>query len=284
MAGHAGQPEPEKPEKTPDGRVPMKEILGSVTVVVSIISSAAFVLSFIYEQAYFSVVGKKFQSIASLSDYLANALDWLPAVVALLIAYWIGMLLLAMMMGKTLSRPVDASPSKEDKSYNWVTVLMVLVLVGVDAHIYLFTDPASGLWGTILISAPIWMFIVAFAVSRSSGLEALIGTNTKLFMFFVPLFAGGAYVLGLQAAYRDLGPAHETYSLTRKDSLAQAPEDVSVLRTFERGILVRLPKQQVSQFLRWDEIRLISLPRDGEAGKSLGCRQLGLFCRAPAAQ
>jgi hypothetical protein len=56
----------------------MKDILGSATGVVSIVSSAAFVLSVVYEQAYFSVVGKEFRIIASLTDYFANALAWLP--------------------------------------------------------------------------------------------------------------------------------------------------------------------------------------------------------------
>src|SRR5471030_1280047 len=80
--------------KTRSGSVPagpssVKDIVGSAASIFSIVSATAFVLSVIYEWAYFLVIGEKFRSIASLADYLANALDWLPATVASVIIGWL---------------------------------------------------------------------------------------------------------------------------------------------------------------------------------------------------
>jgi hypothetical protein len=295
MAGHAARSEAAEPSNK---AVSMTDILGSATGVVSIVSSAAFVLSVVYEQAYFSVIGKEFRIIASLTDYFANALDWLPAVLTLLIGYWIFLVLVALMTpklttpkakavasGAAAATPVDSSqaaPAKEtDKSgpeITWGAIVATLIAVGIVMYIYLFSDPASELGFAIVLSFVIWMFVVAFAVSRGGEFQAWIGTMTKVFVLFVPIVVGGIYGLGLQAAYRDLGSPRETFSLTRKDAQAQPPEEVNVLRTFDRGVLLRLPKQQVNQFLRWDEIRSITLPREGHAGKSLACRQLGWPC------
>jgi hypothetical protein len=293
MAVHAARSEAAEPSNKP---VTMKDILGSATGVVSIVSSAAFVLSVVYEQAYFSVVGKEFRIIASLTDYFANALDWLPAVLSLLIAYGIFLVLVALMTPKLTTPKAAASGAaaatsadsrqaagakvtdKSGPEITWGAIVATLVAVGIVMYIYLFSDPASELGFAIVLSFVIWMFVVAFAVSRGGEFQAWIGTMTKVFVLFVPIVVGGIYGLGLQAAYRDLGSPRETFGLIRKDAQAQPPEEVNVLRTFDRGVLLRLPKQQVNQFLRWDEIRSLTLPREGHAGKSLACRQLRWPC------
>src|ERR1700719_2655813 len=86
------------PERSLSGPVLMKDVLGGVANVASIVTSGAFLLSVIYEQAYFSVIGRKFQDIASLSDYLTNVLGWLPAVVGGFFAYFLFCFLLGMIV------------------------------------------------------------------------------------------------------------------------------------------------------------------------------------------
>jgi hypothetical protein len=56
----------------------ISEALGHAANVVSIGTAVSFLLSLVHEQAYFSLIGRKFLNFASLSDYLSNLLDWLP--------------------------------------------------------------------------------------------------------------------------------------------------------------------------------------------------------------
>jgi hypothetical protein len=88
----------------------------------------------------------------------------------------------------------------------------------------------------------------------------------------------GVIAFAVQQGYHDLNHPGEMYTLIANQPDRQQPEQVNLLRTFERGVLVRLPDQKVNEFLRWDQIRSIRLHRDGEGGKSLGCRHLGLHC------
>ena len=100
---------------------------------------------------------------------------------------------------------------------------------------------------------------LAIPLRKFYGLEALVTERHIDNMGKVMLATGFivAYGYGMEAGYQALQSAGETYKLVRKGS-DEKPEggmDVRVLRTFERGILVR--SQQVTQFLRWDEVREI---------------------------
>jgi hypothetical protein len=290
MVDHAGEPEPRKTAAEPAS---IKDVIGGVANVVSIVSTAAFVLSVIYEWAYFLVVGQKFRSIASLTDYLTNALDWLPAVLAGFAAYWLGIFLLVTILGGlTRNKNKGTSPEntknsiamqasdsdQQKKQVLWNAVMATALLGGLGVFAYFMADPAEDLWVASALFFGFWIAALGLVFSYDGDEVGGIGSNTRLAIFFVPPLVVGVFLWGLQHGYHDLGPPSEMYRLIRKDSQAQKPEDVSVLRTFERGVLVRLPEQQISEFLRWDEIRSLSLQRDGQAGKSPSCRQLGWLC------
>jgi hypothetical protein len=317
----ADEPAPIKPAggvapiKSAGAPAPIKDMLGSATAAISIISSAAFILSVVYERAYFSLVGDRFQSIASLTDYLTAALDWLPWAILLLLAYGTGAILFnavidpgrtkiresnmrAAVGGAAAPAPAPAAGEEDGRQEKaarlWIITSSIagfLLFGGLALGVYLKGDPASDVQDLTGYCCLTWISIVLF-VFRRKETQSRLGAQALWALFLVPPIMGGAYGLGLQAGYRDLSPPGETYTLVRKDASAPAkdasaqgknspsptPEQVSVLRTFERGVLVRLPQQQVSQFLRWDEVRYIGLPREGAAGKSLGCRQLAWFC------
>jgi hypothetical protein len=295
MVGRAGKP---KPGKAPAERASIRDVIGGVASAVSVVSAAAFVLSVIYEWGYFSVVGQKFQSIASLTDYLTNALDWLPAAVAVAAIYALGVVLFAMISGITAEenratknaapRDGDKAPTagqadgpdqqKEGDGSFWYLIGAIVFFAGIDALIYALADPAAGLWLAIMATFCVWAFVFALALDRGGEFAARIGTNTKLIALFVPTVSFGVFLWGLQHGYQDLNRPSELYHLIRKEAQPEKPQDVSVLRTFERGVLMRLPERQTTEFLRWEEIRSLSLQREGHVGKSLACRQLGWPC------
>jgi hypothetical protein len=304
MTTQAHQAQPQKPG---DERRSAKDVVGVIANMLSVGTATAFVLSVVYEQAYFSVIGRKFQNIASLSDYLTNVLDWLPTAVGASVAGGFLVLVYVMILragvreyAELLERQQarSASPAGPVRAQGLggqiemllehtrmggkrLTVVFIAMAMGFAAmgtYIYLTSDPAHDYWALWLSFAFLlaWSFACAAGFMRSS--LDFMGPATKLVVVLAPAVVFGVFAWGLQSGYRDLTLPGEAYSLVRNQPDAQVPEKVNVLRTFERGILVRLPDQKVNEFLRWDQFRAIRLQRDGESGKSLGCRQLGWPC------
>jgi hypothetical protein len=297
------------PQKSLSGLLSMKEVLGGVANVASIVTSGAFLLSVIYEQAYFLVIGRKFQDIASLSDYLTSVLGWLPAVAGGSLAYFLFCLLLGMIMRQYVGQNAKGSGSPEVEAASregaehavgsagqeekmpaeagaavkpltpthiWSLGIVTVVWGGGGAFVYFYSDPASELYLLSMCFFFVWITICGLVVTR--GNQDFMGPTARGLFILAPPVIVGVILLGLQRGYGDLTQPGEGYSLIRSQSEPQHPEHVNVLRTFERGVLIRLVETQVNEFLRWDQIRSIRLQRDGEASKSLGCRQLGWGC------
>src|SRR5712691_3879935 len=180
----ADQPRQLKPEES-TASASMKDVLGGVANVVSIATSAAFVLSVIHEQAYFLVVGEKFQNIASLTDYLTNVLDWLPAAVAGLVVYFVGAFLIAGVteakQGRASVSAADdakAAPNKPAREEVLGPTLSRLISIaffgGLGVLFYLISDPASRLWLLALTFFCVWtsVCLLVFADSDPSRLFA----------------------------------------------------------------------------------------------------------------
>jgi len=154
-----------------------------------------------------------------------------------------------------------------DKRQARIFLATAMGFAALGAAVYLTRDPARASWALWLIAMFLvsWAFVCAAAFTRSS--PDFMGQATKFVVVFAPAVFVGVFVWGLRHGYRDLTLPGEAYSLVRNQPDARAPEKVNLLRTFERGILVRLPDQKVNEFLRWDQIRAIRLQRDGGGGK-----------------
>jgi len=289
MAGDAGTPESGKALVEPAS---LKDVIGSAASAVSIVSAAAFILSVIYEWAYFSVVGQKFRSIAALSDYLTNALDWLPGTIVGVAVGWGGLFLFAKFSersnaqkrpskqsGDAQAAAAALSPEQRQKRLLISAIVFTLAGVGFGGLIYFSDDPGPLL--AVLATTAFtffWLGVFGLVVFVSAD-PSWARSKLKFAAFFlIPLLAVGVFFWGLQNGIGDLNKASGMYRLIRKDSQAPKGEDVNVLRTFDRGVLVRLPAQQINEFLRWDEIRSLSLKREGLPDKSLSCRQFGFSC------
>jgi uncharacterized membrane protein YhdT len=267
-----------EPQKSVAARTSVKDVVGVIANVLSVGTATAFLLSVVYEQAYFSVIGRKFQNIASLSDYLTNVLDWLPTAVGASVACGFLFLVYVMIVGALVRAQGSAGQREklpehtkaEEKRLAWLFIAMAIGFAAAGTAIYLTSDPARDFWALGLSFAFLlaWFFVCAAAFTRSDpDFMGKATQATKLVVLFTPAVFFGVFAWGLQNGYRDLTRPGEAYSLVRSQPDAQAPEKVSVLRTFERGILVRLPDQKVNEFLRWDQIRAIRLQRDGGGGK-----------------
>jgi hypothetical protein len=254
----------------------ISEALGYATNVASIGTAVSFLLSLVHEQAYFFVVGGKFQDFASLSDYLSNVLDWLPAATAILVAYAMMSLALEMLFpGWWAAQQKAAEKYTTREALPRLLVGFAMGAFGI-AFGYFAADPASSDL-SILSSSGFFFFwaMVVTLVVKLSG--QVVGTTWHSAVIFGPVAVFAVYVSGLQNGYRDLSQRGQGYSLVRDES-PQSVDAVNLLRVFERGILVRYPDQEINEFIRWEKIRSVKLPQPGEAGKTLFCRQYPAQC------
>jgi hypothetical protein len=252
----------------------ISEALGYAANVASIGTAVSFLLSLVHEQAYFYVVGRKFQNFASLSDYLSNVLDWLPAATAILVAYVImNLLLMTLFPGYWAAQQKAAEKSTTREVIARLLTGLAMGAVGI-ALGYFAADPASELWvvssGFFFIS-----FIVVTLVVKLSG--QVPGTTWQWVFILGPVAVFAVYMWGLQNGYHDLSQRGQGYSLVRDES-PQSADAVNLLRVIERGILVRYPDQEINEFIRWEKIRSVKLRQPGEVGKTLFCRQFPARC------
>lgn len=269
---------------------PVKDVLTDATTLVSLGTTAAFLMSVVHEQAYFLVVGRKFQGIASLSDYLTNVLDWLPAVAGGLIVVILYHLLTEAFFGgsplggSAKSKDVPRKPGRasvlgasEKKLGGVIIGLPLMAVAGYFAYgVFSEADPASHLWRLSLAFLLFWIGLVALAL-LFAGPDFMGRTARALFLLGPPLIVF-VFLRGLDSGYGDMRDPAQGYTLVRQGGDAKTPESVSVLKVFDRGILVRWPEQKVSEFIRWDQIHSIRRERDAAAAASAACRRIGWDC------
>ena len=264
---------------------PVKDVLTDATALVSLGTTAAFLMSVVHEQAYFLVVGRKFQAIASLSDYLTNVLDWLPAIAGgllVLILYerlieafsrsWPKHKDVPRKPGRTTA--LDASPKKLGVV---IAGIILMTSAGYDAYtVFLDGDPASHLWRLSLTFFLIWIGLVGIALVFA-GPDFMGRTVRALFLWGPPLIVF-VFMRGLDSGYADMREPAPGYTLVRQGTSAAAPEKVSVLKVFDRGILVRLPEQKLNEFIRWDQVRSIRREPEAAAKASAACQLVRWDC------
>jgi hypothetical protein len=251
------------------------EALGYAANVASIGTAVSFLLSVVHEEAYFYVVGGKFQNFASLSDYLSNVLDWLPAAAVLVVANeMIRALLRILFPGWWAAQQKKAEKTMREALPRLLAGLAAgAVLISLS---YFATDPASYQWMLNLSNGfvVIWVMVVTLVVKLSGR---VLGATWQLALISGPAAVFVVYLWGLQNGYRDLSQREQGYSLVRDES-SQSADAVNLLRVFERGILVRYPDQEINEFIRWEKIRSVRLRQPGEVGKTLFCRQFPERC------
>jgi hypothetical protein len=85
------------------------------------------------------------------------------------------------------------------------------------------------------------------------------------------------YGYGVVLATNDLRKTGDVYLVVQKGSNA-APRSRVMLRGFDKGILVRDYMDERIEFVRWEEITLISTFAKRESEPSLSCKWFAIAC------
>jgi hypothetical protein len=81
---------------------------------------------------------------------------------------------------------------------------------------------------------------------------------------------------GVQNALADLAQYRNVYQIEKKSG---ETINASLIRSFDKGILILKVDRQTLGFIRWDGISALNRHAETEDSEPSGCRILGLFCR-----
>jgi hypothetical protein len=243
----------------------MNQLFERFPTVLAAISFAVLITTVVHEWGYFSVVGIHFQALVSATDYLANSILWLPQTLLIVGGGLVSGYIVGGWLGSSGAEfSVVAPPHKHreaDKAVgfllSWTALVFQSLLVGLLVGIALISALVDPLIGMPLIL----MFVLPMGtrtyISRWPGTlsgTAIFGIVTG------PLMLGAAFAFGVVEGRLDLKGTKDLVRIERKD--AAVGNEVQLLRSFDRGILVHKVIDGRVEFIRWDEVRAMSIARE----------------------
>jgi hypothetical protein len=195
----------------------------------------------VHEWGYFFVVGAQFQTLVSATDYLANSILWLPQMLALLGGGYIG--------AYGLTR---ISPRNERQQGGRV---LQFVITFAATFVVSLADPLVGV--PFLLVWAVFLGTEVYFRWRPE-LRNTLSMTMRHVMVGLPLVPAAAFGLGALEAQGDLRSTKDLFRIERKD----AQVEVNLLRSFDRGILVSNITEKRIEFMRWDEVRTMSIARE----------------------
>jgi hypothetical protein len=217
----------------------MKEWIDRAPGIFAIGTASVLLLTVLHELGYFLVVGFKFQSFLSVSDYFANSILWLP--------YFALFFLLGVAWGE-FTRPTQRGVSRPSLK---IFVVLVIAL----AVVALIFDFLAGV--ALLAAIGAITYFVRF-LKRSKDADREVPSWVIYLGVTVPIVGALAFLNGVSDGRNDLKANGPHASLHMKSE--SLDEDVIIFRTFDRGLLAMNTASKLVEFFRWEEIQKISTP------------------------
>jgi hypothetical protein len=240
----------------------MKAFLDHFAAILGAATIALLLMSVTHEYGYFWIIGRHFQTFLTTSDYFSNAVLWLPFSLFLLYGYldW------DVMFGRRRYTPLGL---------NWGTVLWVLIWIGfpIAAFFYLPLNSAS----VLTYALPIVLFwlmygtqLLPFADTDSDLLR-----HVRRLLVVAPVVMLMLFGWGVSHGLIDLRSFSEPYTLEMKEG---GRLQRILLRTFDKGILVRNPVDSRIEFVKWDGIERINRFSAPPSDAPPSCSWFGINC------
>jgi hypothetical protein len=238
----------------------MEEISKAIQGASAAIASIAIAASVAYETGYFSIVGKKYQGVLSVADYLSSALEWLP---------W---LCLLYALGFVLARLAYARSTRINIGRR-VRIAFAVVLASVLCGLIVIVP-----FYQVLLYMPLALMpIIAAPLFVHSPVPGSVKKLTALSMSAVTAVLA-LYCSGIGQAHRDILIIDNAYIVRSGTD----PEGAQVLRTLQKGLLVWRPQDSKAELISWDKIQrmthLIWKSYDAPWFEPLGCKVLNILC------
>lgn len=237
----------------------MKPLLEHFAAIIGAITIALLLLSVSHEYGYFWIVGSRFQTFMTTTDYFSNAILWLPwlAIISYVYLDW------DVLLGKRIYV----------FTRDWKNVLMAILFFGSPVVVFFSADEVWS-FGFILPAIFLWLFFkqkLPYANVQSDWLQF-----AHKAIVISPVILAVSFGWGLSQGQSALKSFDEPYTITLKQG-----EKVNrvMLRTFDKGLLVRDPSDNRIEFIKWNEVVSLYRFAPPERKMPLSCTMFGWNCQ-----
>jgi hypothetical protein len=236
----------------------MKEFFDAAPKIIGVMSFMILLLTVVHEWGYFYVLGWHLQTVATTYDYLTNAVVWLPATAGILSG--------AQFLELTMI-------VEEDRvRLNTIALIIVSAPPVIGILLYLFIGGEGAIWVSSLVGISAVFFLLKIIPGK------WVANDWKhRFVVVAPMVPLLMLGYGISSGYSDLRKTTDVYAVNHKEE--QGTRQLVLLRSFEKGILVRdVPARRI-EFIRWESINSISRLLSVERSVGYLCLWFGISCR-----
>jgi hypothetical protein len=240
----------------------VKSFLDNFAAILGTATIALLLVSVCHEYGYFWIVGSRLQTFVSTTDYFSNSILWLPWIAFALYAY--------------LDWDVLMGRRRYGFGWNWKTATWFA---------FIFGSPIAGLflldefWIFSLIIPGIlaWVLVASNRLPFSNS-DSELERMAYRAMLIAPIVAAISFGYGVTQGQSALKTFDEPYKLELKDL---GTINRVLLRTFEKGILVRDTIDDRIEFINFEQVRRLSRFAPPERKVPVSCSWLRVNCPQP---
>lgn len=237
--------------------------IDSLLKAVGLISGISLLCSIAYDWGYLYALGLSFSDIpTSLADHIRSSLNWLPTVFLIGSAVFLFELLTIRIEQGMTEEEIIKSSSKPEfvrklrKSPTIVTIilsiLILLLYVLLGAREGIITMPVIG------FSLIILWFCFSYFIHNHPRILERRSPALRFAIHWLPSIIIWMAFMGYNAAIstqNKSNPVHKVY--LKNNSLESI--DVSLIRLFDKGILMKAQKETPVVFIGWDSVSKIEV-------------------------
>lgn len=220
------------------------------------LTAAFFALTIFHEWGFFSAIGGEYQSLVTTSDYVANAILWLPGYLLLMFGAPFAHLLWDELPKRT--KPSDFL------AYGAGAALIVLSVVW-------FFKPSPSYRSALLVPFGFYLIGIYFLFNRNREFSSTFPVRAIAFAIPAICFA---YTIGYDEGNSPKIP--DVYQIKLKGDAELHP--VGLLRSMEKGVLIREPKTEAVLFYRWDSVEFLKRKSGITHFEGYACRWFNYGC------
>lgn len=246
------------------------KILDDWPKIFAAVSFATIMSTVVHDWGYFSIIGQKFQSIQTTYDYLSNSIEWLP----ISVVFQVSAFAVAQIWHQALPQETEnefvfqdqrarATTRRQKRALNFHLLnagIMLLAMLTGPTYARLAITPlfCSG------------VFMTGILILQIFALWPLSRTPTFI-VRAASIIAAAFFSLGVLQAALAIDGYDSVYRISNKEK----DRNVTVLRSFEKGLLVWDASNKRAEFVRWDSVdRLSHVASPG----TRDCGLITIFC------
>ncbi len=263
-------------------RETLPTLLDQSAKAVSVIAALSLLSSITYDWAYFYALGLSFADLpTSLADHVRSSLIWVPKVALGFLATMAFELLTQRIEGGlTEDEIIQSSPNPQrTRRFRDGPFIMgkITAIIGVISFL-LFGELFISI---LFLSLVILWFAFSAWVNSHPRIQARRSRLALFLIHWVPaaliwlVFMGFSSAEAEVKANRNDPGAHVIYVGDNRGE----PITGTILRTFDKGLLIVRPGEMNTSFLGWDEILRIENRRERRAFRGAFCEWFRILCR-----